>query len=262
MSNTSARLWQVQITVLDGDGNTVSGPHAYDQTALQVELSTPELRVDGSINTHLPWTASVDLLTGIDGFGLSLDNRDTAASPSGASLLAQGNKVDLQVWGGAQYTRSWPPLYILRTPTPKQDDNEQPITLELGDLSQLSNTTTPEATDDTGKIGVSRSPAAVINSLALQAGLPTTADAITTGYNLSAPTPKQTTEGWPDFLGQIAACNGYALWLDSSEALRLTQINLDKTAPDISLTIGSDDVDWTPVNLDERPPAKLTGWGR
>mgnify|MGYP001804410496 FL=1 len=114
-NNASAKFWTTTIEILDDDGNTISGPHNYTGAEGQVQDSFPELNTQ-SPDGYKAWTGSLTLLTGISAF--SLDNRDISASPTGASLLAEGNRVDLKIFDGASFVREWPPLYILLTPDP------------------------------------------------------------------------------------------------------------------------------------------------
>ena len=253
VATVRASQWTLTITILDESGDTIGGPYDYSSAALDVELQFPEIRTGSDPNTYLPWTATVTLLDGIAPF--SLDNRDTAASPTGASLLALGNQIALQLNG----QRSWPPLYILQTADPLTVD-QQPIRIELGDISQLSDIFTPENDYSDITLGASTAPHVAINEIAQAADIPTTSDTITTSYNLTAPVPKNDTRSWPEAMGAISACNGYCVWLNDSEDLRLTQIDLDKSSPDIALTIGRDEVGtdgWVPQNFDEQPPGSL-----
>nr|WP_250565384.1 hypothetical protein [Adonisia turfae] len=210
------------------------------------------------------------MLHGIAAF--STDNRDTASSPTGAALLAQGNRVDLRHWTGSAYERFWPPLYILKTVEPVGLD-KQPIAISVGDVSLLGNSQqpgddlapiTPENDYSRISLGVETAPHSLINAISSAAGMPTTSDIIDNGYNLSAPAPKNNTGDWPTFIGEIAACQGYVAWLNKDEELRLTPIDLDKPNPNVSLVIGQDEVGengWVPRNFDERPPGKLTVTG-
>ncbi|MEM9264516.1 MAG: hypothetical protein AAGA46_03235 [Cyanobacteria bacterium P01_F01_bin.13] len=259
--DVSASQWQLTITILDSDGSAIGGANDYSLAIEDVELTFPEVRSSNSINTLLAWEATATL--GHDYVALSVDNRDTTASPTGASLLAMGNQVDLTIWDGSSYVREWPPLYILRTPDPLKDGgDDQSIQIELGDLFKLvASQEAPENDYSETPLGTTRTPDQVINAIASRAGLPTTTtDTITTGFNLTAPVPKNNTRDWSSFIGEIAACNGYVAWLDKNEDLRLTPIDLEKTSPDLELLIGRDEVGlngWVPVNLDERPPGEL-----
>lgn len=241
------------IEILDIDANVIGGPYDYSASVESVEITFPEIRANKRINTYCSWEAKVDIGDAYTAF--SVDARDTASSPTGASLLALGNRVDLRLDG----SRFWPPLYILRTPSPL-DLEQSSITLELGDLSHLTNIRQPENDYSAVALGASTAPHTLINEIATSAGIPTSGDTITTGYNISAPAPKNDTRSWPNFIGEIAACNVYVAWLDSTESLRLTPINLDKAAPDVSLLIGRDEVGtdgWVPQNFEERPPGTL-----
>ena len=249
-----ASVWSLSITILNASQAVIGGPYDYSNAHLDVELTFPEIATRNTPNTWAAWTATATLQDGIVAF--SLDNRDTAASPTGASLLAKGNRVDLQLGG----QRFWPYLYIIDTPDPITLGN-QPIQLQLGDISQLSNLQTPEDSTPHITLGNSTAPHTLINSIATKAGLPTSGDTISTGWNISVPVQKTDTRPWPDQIGEIAACNGYFAWLDSTESLRLTPIDFNQSAPVIELTIGQDEVGingWEPRNFDERPPGELT----
>ena len=258
--NATAKDWSCEVTVLDSAKNAISGPHDFSDAVRDVEINFPEISVRNSPNSWISWTAQVALKPSQIGLNLSLDNRDTSASPTGASMLAIGNRVNLQLDIGAGPDQSWPPFYILRTPDPESlalDD----ITLQLGDISQLSSLQTPEDSTPHITLGNSTAPHTLINSIATRAGLPTSGDAISTGWNISVPVQKTDTRPWPDQIGEIAACNGYFAWLDSTESLRLTPIDFNQSAPVIELTIGQDEVGingWDPRNFDERPPGELT----
>ncbi len=249
-----ASVWSLSITILNASQAVIGGPYDYSNAHLDVELTFPEIATRNTPNTWAAWTATATLQDGVVAF--SLDNRDTAASPTGASLLAKGNRVDLQLGG----QRFWPYLYIIDTPDPITLDN-QPIQIQLGDISQLSNLQTPEDSTPHITLGNSTAPHTLINSIATRAGLPTSGDAISTGWNISVPVQKTDTRPWPDQIGEIAACNGYFAWLDSTESLRLTPIDFNQSTPVIELTIGQDEVGingWEPRNFDERPPGELT----
>ena len=258
--NATAKDWSCEVTVLDSSKNAISGPHDFSDAVRDVEINFPEISVRNSPNSWISWTAQVVLKPSQIGLNLSLDNRDTSASPTGASMLAIGNRVNLQLDIGAGPDQSWPPFYILRTPDPESlalDD----ITLQLGDISQLSNLQTPEDSTPHITLGNSTAPHTLINSIAIRAGLPTSGDTISTGWNISVPVQKTDTRPWPDQIGEIAACNGYFAWLDSTESLRLTPIDFNQSAPVIELTIGQGEVGisgWEPRNFDERPPGELT----
>ena len=259
--NAVATAWTATIEILDPDKNVISGPHAYSGAVSDVQINFGEIRTRNNPNTFVPWTASISLEPGISPF--SLDNRDTLASPTGASLLAKGNRVNILQDG----QRFWPPLYILRTPSPLNLQQDA-VELDLGDISQLNSLLTPEGDFSNIEIGTPTAPHVIINRIATAIGIPTSSDTILTGWNISVPVPKTDTNSYINQIGEIAAANGHIAWIDQNEQLRFTPIDFDQSAPVVSLVIGRDEVGvnpWQPRNFDERAPGKLTvvgGGGR
>ncbi|MEM9263953.1 MAG: hypothetical protein AAGA46_00340 [Cyanobacteria bacterium P01_F01_bin.13] len=260
MANLDARLWTVSIEILGQDLNVLSGPHSYTGAELEVQVDLSEINTQ-SPDTYTPWTAQVSLLNGIAPF--SLDNRDTLATPTGAALLAEGNRVDLRIDDGTgTFVREWPPLYILRTPSALNPEDAS-VTLELGDIGQLFNRQTPEGDYTDIELGTETAPHIAINNILSSLGLPNSPDTIATGYNLSAPVVKYNLDSRFQLIGQIAAANGHYSWFDKNEDLRLTPIDLAKTTPDVTISIGGatgqeDGEGWLKSNLDERPPEEMT----
>lgn len=251
--DVTATDWSATIEILDSDKNVISGPHAYSGAVSDVRINFAEIRTRNSPNTFAPWTATATFEPDIVPF--SLDNRDTAASPTGASLLAKGNRVDIRNAG----QRFWPPLYILRTPEPLNLERDE-IRLELGDISQLVSLFTPEGDLSNVSIGTSTQPHTIINRIASAIGIPTSSDTIS-GWSVSVPIPKTDTRSYVNLIGEIAAANRHIAWIDANEELRFSRIDFDQSDPVVLLLIGRDEVglqSWQPRNFDERPPGKLT----
>lgn len=262
-ANLQARNWSISIQILDSDLAPVGAANDLGDAISEVVLTFAEPDTQAP-DFYRAWTGRVTLPTTIafEATALSLDNRDTTATPTGAALLAMGNQVDLRCYDGSSFVRAWPPLYILRTTDPLNLEDDS-IRLELGDIGQLLNRITPEG-DYTGiELGTTTTPHAAINNILASLGLSASPDTIATGYNLSAPVIKYNTDSRFRLIGQIAANNGYLAWFDNNEDLRLTPVDLDKTAPDVSITIGGnngqeDANGWLKANLDDRPPEQMT----
>ena len=262
--DVSASDWRCNIEILDADRNVIDGPHDVSTVLSSIDIDLEELRSGGSLNGWLTWTADLTLNRGE--ISLLLDNRDTAFTPTGASLLAIGNRVILEIWTGSTYERFWPPFYILREVTPLDLDTRF-LTLNLGDLSSLQNQEGeiyPENNYSGITQGIATPPTTLIRNIATQIGIPTSSDAISGGYSVNTAVQKKSTRSTVREIGEIAAVQKYVAWLDSNEELRLTPADFTlKTAPDFSLTIsdGGDESEWRPVNLEERPPGELTVTG-
>ena len=262
--DVSASDWRCNIEILDADRNVIDGPHDVSTVLSSIDIDLEELRSGDSLNGWLTWTADLTLNRGE--ISLLLDNRDTASTPTGASLLAIGNRVILEIWTGSTYERFWPPFYILREVTPLDLDTRF-LTLNLGDLSSLQNQEGeiyPENNYSGITQGIATPPTTLIRNIATQIGIPTSSDTIAGGYSVNTAVQKKSTRSTVREIGEITAAQKYVVWLDAAEELRLTPADFTlKTAPDFSLTIsdGGDESEWRPVNLDERPPGELTVTG-
>ncbi len=262
--DVSASDWRCNIEILDADRNVIDGPHDVSTVLSSIDIDLEELRSGDSLNGWLTWTADLTLNRGE--ISLLLDNRDTQSTPTGASLLAIGNRVILEIWTGSTYERFWPPFYILREVTPLDLDTRF-LTLNLGDLSSLQNQEGeiyPENNYSGITQGIATPPTTLIRNIATQIGIPTSSDAISGGYSVNTAVQKKSTRSTVREIGEIASAQKYVAWLDSNEELRLTPADFTlKTTPDFSLTIsdGGDESEWRPVNLEERPPGELTVTG-
>ena len=130
-----ATQWQISINVLDADKDVLSGPHALDSSLFAIQVDFSEINLEGP-NGYLAWAGSLTLLD-IDALTLSIDSRDTAATPTGASLLAQGNAVDLRLFTGGSYQRFWPTFYILSEQQVLDQPRENTAVYQVGDITQL-----------------------------------------------------------------------------------------------------------------------------
>lgn len=261
VSVPKSRPWQCLITILDSDQNPIGTPYDFSATLQRPgnggSITFPQYV---PINGYSPWSANI-LLKKTLNFNLSIDQRDTIASPTGASLLAEGNAVDLRVWGGAQYVRGWPTLYILGEGEPYDPGLQDYTVLALGDITQLRNLREPERRlSSTMALGESRTRSSIANDALADLGLPTSADVITE-YPLSVPPQKYNQRSSVRELGKLIGTAGYfGPWVDRDDNIRFTRIDLDKPAPDFTLTIPGDEFDrdgWVRKNLAERPPVKL-----
>ncbi|MGD1852737.1 MAG: hypothetical protein ACFB2W_00660 [Leptolyngbyaceae cyanobacterium] len=272
-----ATQWQISINVLDADKDVLSGPHALDSSLFAIQVDFSEINLEGP-NGYLAWAGSLTLLD-IDALTLSIDSRDTAATPTGASLLAQGNAVDLRLFTGGSYQRFWPTFYILSEQQVLDQPRENTAVYQVGDITQLDTndiiTTdpatgrrrrikgiTPEGNLSGMTLGTSTTRSTIANNILTARRLPSSTDVISE-YPLSVPPQKLGTNDWPSEIGRLVGTTGYYFWMDRDDNARFTRINLDKSAPDFTLTIGQDEEDWQRVNISERPPAKLivTGSG-
>ncbi len=262
--------WTASLEILDANRALISGPYDISDALISVDIDFSELRSGNSLNGWLAWECSVVLSPELS-TTVSLGNRDTASNPSGAEVLAMGNRITLSMWTGASYERFWPPFYILREAAPKTDipinESQAQITIDLGDLGKSLDLFTPENNYSGITQGTTTTPTTLIRNIATQIGLTTSSDTIAGGYSVNTAVQKKSTRSPVREIGEIAAAQKYVAWLDSNEELRLTPADFTlKTAPDFSLTIGigGDAVGengWEPVNLDERPPGELTVTG-
>ena len=260
----AARNFSVEINILDADRNVLGGPYDLSAAVASVRLNFSGLNLEGP-NGYRSWAGEIFLENGIT--AENIDARDTAAMPSGASLLAQGNAVNLRIFHEGTFQRRWPTLYILRVPSPFDplSAGDQNTTIELGDITQLEDTEQPEGNLSGMTLGTTYTRSEIANNILATRGLPTSTDTIS-AYSLSVPTQKLGTNSWPNEIGKLAGTAGYFFWIDQGDNARFTPIDLNKAAPDFTLTIGQDEVDrdgWKRVNLSERPPSKLivTGTG-
>ena len=262
--------WTASLEILDANRALISGPHDISDALISVDIDFSELRSGNRLNGWLAWECSVVLSPELS-TTVSLDNRDTASNPSGAEVLAMGNRITLSMWTGAAFERFWPPFYILREASPSieipANDSQAQITIDLGDLGKSLDLFTPENNYSGITQGTTTTPTTLIRNIATQIGLTTSSDTIAGGYSVNTAVQKKSTRSTVREIGEIAAAQKYVAWLDFNEELRLTPADFTlKTAPDFSLTIGigGDAVGengWEPVNLDERPPGELTVTG-
>ena len=264
------RDWTASLEILDANRAVISGPHDISDALISVDIDFSELRSGNRLNGWLAWEGSIVLSPELS-TTVSLDNRDTASNPSGAEVLAMGNRITLSMWTGANYERFWPPFYILREASPRIEiptsESQAQITIDLGDLGKSLDLFTPENNYSGITQGTTTTPTTLIRNIATQIGIPTSSDTIAGGYSVNTAVQKKSTRSTVREIGEIAAAQKYVAWLDAAEELRLTPADFTlKTAPDFSLTIGigGDEVGengWEPVNLEERPPGELTVTG-
>ena len=264
------RDWTASLEILDANRAVISGPHDISDALISVDIDFSELRSGNRLNGWLAWEGSIVLSPELS-TTVSLDNRDTASNPSGAEVLAMGNRITLSMWTGANYERFWPPFYILREASPRIEiptsESQAQITIDLGDLGKSLDLFTPENNYSGITQGTTTTPTTLIRNIATQIGIPTSSDTIAGGYSVNTAVQKKSTRSTVREIGEIAAAQKYVVWLDAAEELRLTPADFTlKTAPDFSLTIGigGDEVGengWEPVNLEERPPGELTVTG-
>ena len=258
--DTRSRPVTATITILDSNGGTISGPYDLSNAiaANGLSISVPQFE-SRSPNGWLPFRAQLSLLADANGLGLNLDPRDTAFTPSGASLLAQGNRVDIQITRSdfATFDTVCPPLYILKIRQPLNLPRRT-IELSLGDISLLEGRT-PEGDESGFKAGTLTTRQTLINRYLSAADVPTTTDALSL-YSLSSPPQKTSQNNWASEAGKVAATAGYyGPWLDRTGATRLTQIDFEQAVPALSFTIGVDGDEvgregWERVNADVRVP--------
>ena len=264
------RDWTASLEILDANRAVISGPHDISDALISVDIDFSELRSGNRLNGWLAWEGSIVLSPELS-TTVSLDNRDTASNPSGAEVLAMGNRITLSMWTGAAFERFWPPFYILREASPRIEiptsESQAQITIDLGDLGKSLDLFTPENNYSGITQGTTTTPTTLIRNIATQIGLTTSSDTIAGGYSVNTAVQKKSTRSPVREIGEIAAAQKYVAWLDAAEELRLTPADFTlKTAPDFSLTIGigGDEVGengWEPVNLEERPPGELTVTG-
>ena len=264
------RDWTAILEILDANRAVISGPHDISDALISVDIDFSELRSGNRLNGWLAWEGSIVLSPELS-TTVSLDNRDTASNPSGAEVLAMGNRITLSMWTGANYERFWPPFYILREASPRIEiptsESQAQITIDLGDLGKSLDLFTPENNYSGITQGTTTTPTTLIRNIATQIGIPTSSDTIAGGYSVNTAVQKKSTRSTVREIGEIAAAQKYVVWLDAAEELKLTSADFTlKIAPDFSLTIGigGDEVGengWEPVNLEERPPGELTVTG-
>lgn len=262
--DTRVRPANITITVLDADKNTLSGPHdVSDAVATDgFGLSFPQANLREP-NGWLPMRGRVTLKADLGGLaGLNLDPRSATGSPSGAALLTQGNRVDIQIAQSDRITMGavCPPLFILKVERPLNYP-DRVVELSLGDETLLDGLT-PEGDESGFEIGTTTNRRTIINRYLATAGIASTADSLSR-YSLTAPPQKLTRNNWASEAGKIAATAGaLGPWIDNTGATRLTDINLDQSAPVLSLTVGEGGDEagpdgWLLESNDERPPARL-----
>ncbi len=264
------RDWTASLEILDANRAVISGPYDISDALISVDIDFSELRSGNRLNGWLAWEGSIVLSPELS-TTVSLDNRDTASNPSGAEVLAMGNRITLSMWTGANYERFWPPFYILREASPRIEiptsESQAQITIDLGDLGKSLDLFTPENNYSGIIQGTTTTPTTLIRNIATQIGIPTSSDTISGGYSVNTAVQKKSTRSTVREIGEIAAAQKYVVWLDAAEELKLTSADFTlKTASDFSLTIGigGDEVGengWEPVNLEERPPGELTVTG-
>lgn len=264
ITSAVASEFQASIQILDSSGESIGSPVDITNAISAYKISFSGLNTEGP-NGYCYWTGEIFLES--ETIAANIDARDTSASPTGASLLAQGNAIDLQIFRNATFSRLWPTLYILRTPQPFDPLSwgDKTTRLEIGDITRLEATRQPEGNLSGMTLGTNTFRHTIANNILSARNLPTSTDTIT-DYPLSVPTQKLTTNDWGSEIGRLVGTAGYYFWIDSNDDARFTLIDLEKSAPDITLTIGVDEVDrdgWKRVNLAERPPTKLvvTGTG-
>ena len=262
--DTRVRPTSITITILDADGNTVSGPHDVSNAVAAdgYRLSFPQANLREP-NGWLAMRGRLTLKADLGGLaGLNLDPRSSTGSPSGAALLAQGNQVDIQI---AQIDRTTmgavcPPLFILKIERPLNYP-DRVVELSLGDETLLDGLT-PEGDESGFEVGTTTNRRTIINRYLAAAGITSTADPLSR-YSLTAPPQKLSRDNWASEAGKIAATAGaLGPWIDSTGATRLTDIDLDQSAPVLFLTVGEGGDEagpdgWLLESNDERPPAKL-----
>ena len=251
-----ARNLTLTILVLDETGTQVDSADVSDQV-INWSLATNQLNTSQP-NGRISWRGSFTLANNHP--TLSLDPRNLTGTPSGAEILARGNRLAFQLADSTDTLRNFPStLWINAVPQPPNLP-QNIITLEVADTLQVENFPKPEGLAATFAEGTSTDRKAIIDAIATSEGLPgvDTGDTLPE-YPLTRPPQKTDVGSWANYIGQLAGSAGYMAWINAGNQIKLTRIDLNQSSPAVSFTIGpgGDEETFDYVTQSERPPETL-----
>ena len=251
-----ARNLTLTILVLDETGTQVDSADVSDQV-INWSLATNQLNTSQP-NGRISWRGSFTLVNNHP--TLSLDPRDLTGSPSGAEILARGNRLAFQLADSTGALRNFPTtLWINAVPQPPNLP-QNIITLEVADTLQVENFPKPEGLAATFAEGTSTDRKAIIDAIATSEGLPGVDSGDTLPeYPLTRPPQKTDVGSWANYIGQLAGSAGYMAWINAGNQIKLSRIDLNQASPAVSFTIGTggDEETFDYVTQSERPPENL-----
>lgn len=265
-AKTYVRARTITLDILDDGKAVVQAGIDIDPVVESLTLERPQYDTQAPNGYH-DFTGTLTLKAGNNlGYTTSTNPRDTAASPSGASIFAVGNRVTITMADTGGVLQPAATLFITEVPDPNNLPSPT-VVIQLGDESKLiDHDDTPEGDESDVVRGTARSASAIANSILSSQGLPTSSD-IVSNYSISVEPQKNDTRSWPKYIGELMGTRGHYFWFDATGTPRYTPIEFGQSAPALSLTIGGDNGDeseggWLLVKESLYPPRTLTVLGQ